>query len=38
MVDEEVVGRWSKREDLLRNGYREEIGSPMTYTEHREWL
>ena len=26
------VGRWPKREELLRNGFREEIGLPMTDT------
>ena len=25
-------------EELLRNGFREEIGLPMTDTGHREWL
>ena len=30
--------RWPKREELLRNGYREEIGLPITDTGHREWL
>ena len=29
-----LVGRWSKREELLSNGFREEIGSPMTDTGH----
>ena len=32
------VGRWPKREMLLWNGFREEIGLPMTDTGHREWL
>ena len=32
------VGRWPKKEELLRNGFREEIGLPMTDTGHREWL
>ena len=32
------VGRWPKREELVRNGFREEIGLPMTDTGHREWL
>ena len=32
------VGRWPKREELLRNGFREEIVLPMTDTGHREWL
>ena len=32
------VERWPKREELLRNGFREEIGLPMTDTGHREWL
>ena len=36
--NEEWVGRCPKREELLRNGYREEIGLPMTDTGHREWL
>ena len=27
----------AKREELLRNGFREEIGLPMTDTGHREW-
>ena len=31
------VGRWPKREELLRNGFREEIVLPMTDTRHREW-
>ena len=30
--------RWPKRDDLLMNGFREEIGLPMTDTEHKEWL
>ena len=30
------VGWWPKREELLRNGFREEIGLPMTDTGHRE--
>ena len=29
------VGRWPKRVERLRNGYREEMGLP---TGHREWL
>ena len=29
------VGRWPKREELLRNGFREEIGLPKTDTGHR---
>ena len=29
------VGRWPKREELLRNGFREEIGLPMTDAGHR---
>ena len=33
-----MVGRSPKREELLRNGFREEIGLPMTDTKHREWL
>ena len=32
------VGRWPKREELLRNGFRAEIGLPMTDAGHREWL
>ena len=36
--NEEVVVRWPKREELLRDGFREEIGLPMTDTGHREWL
>ena len=32
------VGRQPKREELLRNGFREEIGLPITDTGHREWL
>ena len=32
------VGHWPKREELLRNGFREEIWLPMTDTGHREWL
>ena len=32
------VGQWPKREKLLRNGFREEIGLSMTDTGHREWL
>ena len=35
---EKLEGRWPKREELLRNGFREEIGLPMTDTGHREWL
>ena len=30
------VGQWPKREELLRNGFREEIGLPMTDTLHSE--
>ena len=26
-----LVGRWPKREELLSNGFSEEIGLPMTY-------
>ena len=26
-----LVGRWPKREELLRNGFREEIGLPKVY-------
>ena len=33
-----LVERWAKREELLRNGFIEEIGLPMTDTGHREWL
>ena len=29
------VGRWPKKEELLRNDYREEIGFPMTYRAQR---
>ena len=29
------VGRWPKREERLRNGYREEIGLPLTYRVQR---
>ena len=36
--NEKLVGRWPKREELLRNGFREKIGLPMTDPEHREWL
>ena len=32
------VRQWPKREELLRNGFRGEIGLPMTDTGHREWL
>ena len=32
------VMRWPKREKLLRNGFREEKGLPVTDTGHREWL
>ena len=28
--------RWPKSEEVLRNGFREEL--PMTDTGHREWL
>ena len=31
------VGRWPKREELLRNGCRGEIALPITDTWHREW-
>ena len=31
------VGRWPKRE-LLRDGFRDDIGLPITDTGHREWL
>ena len=33
-----LVGRCPKREEFFRNGFREEIGLPMTDTGHREWL
>ena len=36
--NEEVGRAVAKREELLRNGFREEIGLPMTDTGHREWL
>ena len=32
------VGRWPKREERLRNSYREEIDLPMTGTGHKQWL
>ena len=32
------VARSPKREELLMNGFREDIGLPMTDTGHREWL
>ena len=32
------VGRWPKREEPLRNSFREEIGLPVTVTGPREWL
>ena len=32
------VGRWPVREELSRNGCREEIGLRMTDAGHREWL
>ena len=32
------VGRWLKREELLRNGFRGEIALPMTDTGHRECM
>ena len=32
------AGRWPKREELLRNGFRGEIGLPLTDTGHREGL
>ena len=35
---EKCVGQWLKREWLLRNGFREAMGLPMTDTRHREWL
>ena len=31
-------GPWLKREELLGNGFREEIWLPVTDTGHREWL
>ena len=30
------VERWLKRKELSRNGFREEIGLPVTDTRHRE--
>ena len=36
--NEEVGRAVLKREKLLRNGFRKEIGLPMTDTGHREWL
>ena len=36
--NEEGVGKWPIREELLRNGFREDIWLPMTDTGHREWL
>ena len=33
-----LVGRWPKREELLRNCFREETWLPMTDTGRREWL
>ena len=35
---EEVGWRWPKREELLRNCYREEMWLPIIDTGHREWL
>ena len=32
------VGRWPKREELLTNGFREEIELPMKDTGHRNRL
>ena len=32
------VGQWQEREELLRNGFQEEIGLPITDTGHRERL
>ena len=32
------VGRWPKREELLRNGFTGQIGLPLTDTRHRECL
>ena len=32
------VRRWSKREELLRNDFREEIGLPMADNGYRELL
>ena len=32
------IERWPKREELLKNGFREEIGLPMRDTGHIEWL
>ena len=34
----EVGMAWAKRGELLRNGFRREIGLPMTDTGHRGWL
>ena len=30
---EKWVRQWPKREEILRNGFREEIGLPMTDTD-----
>ena len=34
--NEEVSRAMAEKEELLRNAFREEIGLPMTDTEHRE--
>ena len=36
--NEEVGRAVAESEGLLRNGFREGIGLPMTDTGHREWL
>ena len=36
--NEEVDRAVAEKKELLRNGFRGEIGSPMTDTGHREWL
>ena len=36
--NEEVGRRWPKRKELLRNGFREEMGLNLTDTGHRGWL
>ena len=36
--NEEVGRAVAKREELLRNFFREETGLPITDIEHREWL
>ena len=32
-----LVGRWPKREEPLKNIFREEVGLPITDTWNREW-